>query len=123
MGFGAFGPKRARAAARITAGAIMTESQMITLDSMLLAALVTMTSILAWFIRGYVKQDAEWKKMADKKLDDLSAIRVVCVKEFATQSSVNELFRLARDHGGRISALEGGRQGKASRRRTDESAD
>ena len=88
----------------------MNASDLITLDSLLLSLLVALVGIIAYAGQRYIHKDDEWKKHVDKKLDELASMRVVCLRELASRESMNEAFRVLRDHGGRISALESWRE-------------
>ena len=68
------------------------------LQTMLLA-------IVGWLMQHFIRKDDEWKRCVDRKLDELTAVRTGCLREFASRDSMNEAFGVLRDHGGRISAL------------------
>ena len=82
-------------------------SEIITLDSILLGALSLLLSFAIWAGHRYISRDDAWKQAHDRKMADIIAVRSVCIQGFAAKKDVNELFKVARNHGERIAKLEG----------------
>lgn len=88
-------------------------SELVTLDSILLSALVVLLSFVVWAGHRYITRDDLWKQNMDarvqnmeRRLAETMTTRSVCIQDFAFKKDVNELFGIVRDHGERIVRLE-----------------
>jgi hypothetical protein len=83
---------------------------LLTLDSLLLSSLVVLFSAIVWIVKRYIAKDDIWKGQVDEKLDDLKAVRMKCLQEFATKESVDRAWNVIRENQTDISSLKSWRE-------------
>ena len=78
--------------------------------AVLVAAQTLLLGIVGWFLRHFIRKDEQWKERVDEKLENLAAIRTICLQEFASKRGMDDAFKNLREHEGRLASLESWRR-------------